>query len=376
MPESFGARLRQRREELGISLAAIARQTKIKEALLEGLERDDLSNWPSKIYRRSFVRAYAIAIDLDPDKVVQEFLEHPDPPEDDVIVAMASTLDRANPRGRSGSGIRSVVGSAFGSLRRKSGPLESLFSGGGANGSSPAQNGPSTLQARPAAPSLELESSNELEAIAASIPEPFSETFGIADDCDTPYFPSEQAESYEAEQKPAEAEPEPVPAPEPDLEQVARLCTDLARAVDATEVESLLKQAASLLDASGLIVWLWDPTVEALRPSLVHGYPDRVVAQLPVVPREADNATAAAFRSGEACSVPVNCRTNGALAVPLLTSSGCTGVLAVELRCGRQYSPAVGALAKIIAALLAQLVEPAGVQTENTAAGVDAQHYG
>jgi transcriptional regulator with XRE-family HTH domain len=372
MPESFGARLRQRREELGVSLAAIARQTKIKEALLEGLERGDLSNWPSKIYRRSFVRAYAIAIDLDPDKVVQEFLEHhPDPPEDDVIVAMATTLDRANPRGRSGSSIRSVVGSAFGSLRRKSGPLESLLAGGASNGSSSTNSGAPAPQARPAAPSLELESSNELESVVASIPEPFSETFGIADDdCDTPAVVPEEPQ-FASESEP---EPAPVPAPEPDLGQIARLCTDLARARNAFEVESLLKQAASLLDASGLIVWLWDPTVQALRPSLVHGYSERVIAQLPAVPREADNATAAAFRSGEACSVPVNCRTNGALAVPLLTSAGCTGVLAVELRCGRQYSPSVGALAKIIAALLAQLVEPA--VAENTEAGVSAQHYG
>ena len=37
MHESFGARLRQRREERQIDLIAIAEQTKIKLTLLEGL---------------------------------------------------------------------------------------------------------------------------------------------------------------------------------------------------------------------------------------------------------------------------------------------------------------------------------------------------
>jgi cytoskeletal protein RodZ len=91
MPETLGARLRQRREERGIALAAIAQQTKIKQCLFDGLENDDLSQWPSKLYRRAFVRAYARAIGLDPDTVVQEFLQaHPDPPEVDIIAAMSS----------------------------------------------------------------------------------------------------------------------------------------------------------------------------------------------------------------------------------------------------------------------------------------------
>ena len=37
MAESFGARLRQRREEQGIALATIAEKTKIKQSLLEAL---------------------------------------------------------------------------------------------------------------------------------------------------------------------------------------------------------------------------------------------------------------------------------------------------------------------------------------------------
>ena len=89
MAESLGARLRQQRERQQIALASIAEQTKISLSLLEGLERDDLLRWPTGIFRRAFVRAYAHAIGLEPDSVVREFLElHPDPVE---VVATAAS---------------------------------------------------------------------------------------------------------------------------------------------------------------------------------------------------------------------------------------------------------------------------------------------
>ncbi len=45
MSESFGAGLRRRREDRQVSLTTIVEQTKIKQSLLEGLERDVLSGW-------------------------------------------------------------------------------------------------------------------------------------------------------------------------------------------------------------------------------------------------------------------------------------------------------------------------------------------
>src|SRR5262245_4407485 len=97
MPESFGARLRQRREQQHITLATIAAQTKIKTTLLEALERDDLSNWPSGIFRRAYIRAYATAIGLEPDAIVREFLSHyPDPAElVDTVAAIVPTRNGA-----------------------------------------------------------------------------------------------------------------------------------------------------------------------------------------------------------------------------------------------------------------------------------------
>jgi transcriptional regulator with XRE-family HTH domain len=76
---AFGASLRRERERRGLSLAAIAEQTKVSAALLEGLERGDLSRWPAGIFRRGFVKAYADAVGLDPAEVLAEFSQlHPD----------------------------------------------------------------------------------------------------------------------------------------------------------------------------------------------------------------------------------------------------------------------------------------------------------
>src|SRR6476660_6976795 len=71
----FGRRLRLERERRRITLDSIADNTKIGVALLKGLERDDVSRWPSGIFRRSFIREYAAAIGLDPDAIMLEFLE-------------------------------------------------------------------------------------------------------------------------------------------------------------------------------------------------------------------------------------------------------------------------------------------------------------
>lgn len=77
---SFGSRLRSYRQWRGIDLDTIAQSTKIRVGLFEALERDDTSQWPSGIYRRAFIRAYATAVGLDPESTVSEFLERfPDP---------------------------------------------------------------------------------------------------------------------------------------------------------------------------------------------------------------------------------------------------------------------------------------------------------
>jgi cytoskeletal protein RodZ len=51
----------------------IAESTNIARDLLEGLERNDFSEWPAGIFARAYVRQYAYAIGVDPDSTVDEF---------------------------------------------------------------------------------------------------------------------------------------------------------------------------------------------------------------------------------------------------------------------------------------------------------------
>jgi hypothetical protein len=71
--ETFITRLRRHRERNRIPLEAIARDTRVKLELLEGLEKNDLSAWPRGLYARAYVRAYASAIGLDGSDTVDEF---------------------------------------------------------------------------------------------------------------------------------------------------------------------------------------------------------------------------------------------------------------------------------------------------------------
>jgi transcriptional regulator with XRE-family HTH domain len=70
----FGEGLRRERERHGIALDAIAEQTKVSASLLAGLERGDLSRWPAGIFRRAFVRSYALTVGLNVEETLTEFL--------------------------------------------------------------------------------------------------------------------------------------------------------------------------------------------------------------------------------------------------------------------------------------------------------------
>lgn len=69
----FGERLKRHRERRGVTLQAIAQATKISASLFAALERGDCSRWPAGVYSRAYVRAYAEAIGLDPEEVVEDF---------------------------------------------------------------------------------------------------------------------------------------------------------------------------------------------------------------------------------------------------------------------------------------------------------------
>jgi len=296
MPESFGARLRRQRERQRVTLAAIAEQTKIHLPLLEELEHDKVTHWPSGIFRRAFIRAYADAIGLRPDDVVREFLTlYPDPIE---VVAIGNALENA-------------------AMKKRRPPTRFQYLMGHAT-----------------------------EWVLTT----WRNTFVKGADPDV--------------------QPAPLPPPrlkdvsELDLLAAAHLCTKLAQADADSDVTLLLQEASRILDAIGLIVWTWEPDTGTLTPSISDGYSDRVLSQLPTVRRDADNATAAAFRSSQICAVAGADGATSALAVPVMAPSGCVGVLAVELRNGAEQAAPVRAVATMFAAQIGRLLEAACVSAQ------------
>ena len=61
----LGERLRQAREEQGLSLADVEKRTHIRTALLDALEHEDFARLPELVYVRGFVRGYAGVLGLD-----------------------------------------------------------------------------------------------------------------------------------------------------------------------------------------------------------------------------------------------------------------------------------------------------------------------
>jgi transcriptional regulator with XRE-family HTH domain len=328
MPEGFGARLRQQREKQEIALATIAEQTKIKLSLLDELEREDISHWPTGIFRRAFVRAYAAAIGMDQETAVREFLERfPEPVEDAEPSPGENGNGHAAPTSAPPTRFRYLVASLLARLRGEE--IETPASESIARSIRPAASAVSVRISRPA---VEIESASEPVFEPTPAPEPIP--------------PPAPEVSIEA-------------APGLDLQLAARICTDFSRLDDVGHVAPLLEDVAKLLHAVGLIVWVWEARTSELLPVFTHGYSDYVLSLVPKVRRDSDNATAAAFRTAQITVVGSTEHASGALVVPLMAPGGCIGALAIELKDGAERQQPVRALANIMAVELTRLIDAA-----------------
>jgi len=335
METSFGTRLRQQREERKVTLEDISAKTKIKVALLEGLEADDLSRWPQGIFRRAYIRAYAQAIGLEPDTALQQFLTlYPEPPEEQPLVAPESPK-------RPPTRLRFLLNAAFGAARQAA---------------TDAREG---YHAR-------------IDHVARVIPEfePLyeAETIESAESVDTvEHEDSVEQEREHIDEGGRERDAPPLPFLQPALTDIADLCTRVARASNLTQLEPRLADAVRMLNAAGAVLWTWDRHKSALRARVSCGYAEDVLARFPLVGRDADNAIGVAFRSGNIAVVDGADGETGAIAVPLLGPDGSVGVLALEVRHGDERNAALHAVALIVAAQFVSFcVAPALAEAVNS----------
>jgi hypothetical protein len=157
------------------------------------------------------------------------------------------------------------------------------------------------------------------------------------------------------------------PRPTVEFEALARVCTSLARLSDGGTLPAILEQTAATLDASGIVLWIADAERRHLTPVAAHGYAPSVLTRMGALPADAENATAAAFRTGLLQTVARG-KSSGALAAPLVSPSGCIGVMSAEMRHGGEKVAERLAAATIIAAQLATIVGPATHAEGRTAA--------
>ena len=164
--------------------------------------------------------------------------------------------------------------------------------------------------------------------------------------------------------------PKARPAVTPKLLSTAQLCGELSRVAEGRQLPSLLERAAKVLDASGIIVWVAEPSRQTLTPAIAYGYEDKIVVRMGNIHRDANNATAAAYRTAEVRTVAGDAFTSGAVIVPLMTSDGCVGVLSAEMKGGSEKDESSQALATIFAAQLATIVAtPAAIPVKAVAQG-------
>jgi cytoskeletal protein RodZ len=70
----LGQRLKQARETQGVSLDAIAQQTRIGVRLLKAIEEEDFDRLPGGIFNKSFIQQYAQCLGLDEKQAVRDYL--------------------------------------------------------------------------------------------------------------------------------------------------------------------------------------------------------------------------------------------------------------------------------------------------------------
>ena len=154
--------------------------------------------------------------------------------------------------------------------------------------------------------------------------------------------------------------PRPDPPPSIDLRETAALCTAISRLQSESDLQPLLSRASTLLNASGVVVWM--AAGEEMFPVAWHGYDSKHLSQLGPIGHSSLNAAADAWRTGTLQYVAGGAGSRSAIVAPLLGVERCMGVLAIEVSAGRETDTPTQAATTLIAAQLSTVLGgwPAG----------------
>ena len=93
----LGEWLRQRREELGLSLEEAETNTRIRLHYLEALESERFEALPDPVVGRGFLRNYATYLGLDPKEAIDRYSKAVAPPEPEIVSVEGPTPFTAGP---------------------------------------------------------------------------------------------------------------------------------------------------------------------------------------------------------------------------------------------------------------------------------------
>jgi cytoskeleton protein RodZ len=100
-----GTRLRQAREQAGLTLQQVAAQTRIGARHLEMIEAEDFAHLPARTYAIGFSRSYAKVVGLDGDEIVGEVREALDMLQPDQYSSNSATFEPGDPARVPSSGL-------------------------------------------------------------------------------------------------------------------------------------------------------------------------------------------------------------------------------------------------------------------------------
>ncbi|MBU5466709.1 DUF4115 domain-containing protein [Virgibacillus sp. MSJ-26] len=78
----IGARLKEAREEKGISLESLQETTKIQKRYLQAIEEENFNILPGRFYARAFIKEYALAVNINVDELFEEYEDDLPKPEE------------------------------------------------------------------------------------------------------------------------------------------------------------------------------------------------------------------------------------------------------------------------------------------------------
>ena len=142
------------------------------------------------------------------------------------------------------------------------------------------------------------------------------------------------------------------------VRSASEICADLSALADPGALQAVLQRVSTLLNATGLIVWVAANDASTLSPVATYGFDPKLVTRIGKIGRDSSNLTAAAFRDNAPRMSASTATQPAALAVPMCGPTGPSGVLSVEMRAGQAVEESKVALAAIVAAQLATLAMP------------------